>query len=93
MAGRRLLGAIIDGVGLEAGRRLFDEAAEKVANELDLPPEDPQAEKKAAAEAEKARKAAEKQAVQARKAAAKAAAQRDKQVDRELAALKKKLGR
>jgi len=93
MAGRRLLGAIIDGVGLEAGRKLFDEAAERVAKELDLPPEDPKAAKKAAAEAEKARKAAEQEVARAKKAAQKAAAQRDKQVERDLAALKKKLGR
>lgn len=101
----RLFGAIVDGVGLAAGRDLFEKAKQKLAEELgEEEPTDPAEaaalEKKraaAAAQAEKERLAqarkAEKERVAADKARRAEAVRKEKQVDAELAALKRKLGR
>jgi len=101
----RLLGAIVDGVGLSAGRDLYDKAKKKIAEELgEEEPADPalaaareKERARAAAKADKERLAEEKRLEKERLAADKArkaeAARREKQVDQELAALKKKLSR
>lgn len=94
----------MDGVGLAAGRDLYDKAKKAIAEELGLEPSDPKVaaelEKQraaAAAKDEKERAAAAKQAEKDRIAAEKArrveAVRREKVVDQELAALKRKLGK
>lgn len=87
---KRLIGSIVDGIGLAAGRDLYEKAKKRALEELSDEPPDPEAEKKRLEEAEKARAAEE---AARRKAEAKAEKRREKQVDRELAALKRKLGR
>ncbi len=78
----------MDGVGLSAGAALFREL--DADPEPDAAPEDPKVrEARLAREAKAAKAAAEKAA----KDAARARKARDREVDRELAALKKKLAR
>jgi hypothetical protein len=100
----RLFGAIVDGAGLSAGRDLYDKAKQKLAEELGEEPADPalaavvdKERARAAAKAEKERLAEEKRLDKERLAAERArlaeAARREKQVEQELVALKKKLGR
>ena len=88
---KRLADAIVHGFGFSAGKALFEEAAEKVeaATREPTPKEREAAEKEAKKRAlaeEKARAAAAKQAEKDRKKAA-------AEIDAELEALKKKVGR
>lgn len=102
---RRLFGALLDGVGLAAGRDLYEKAKERLAEELgDEEPTDPAEraalEKKRAAQAKLAEKErlaqarqAEKERLAEVKRAEKERRRREQEVDAELAALKRKLGR
>ncbi len=88
---KRLADAIVHGFGFHAGKALFDEAVEKVAAETREPTEKERAEaekeaKKRALAEEKARAAAAKQAEKDRKKA-------ETEIDAELLALKKKVGK
>ncbi|MBI2895670.1 MAG: hypothetical protein HYY06_19085 [Deltaproteobacteria bacterium] len=88
---KRLLGSIVDGIGLAAGRDLYEKAKKRALEELSDEPPDPEAEKARLEEerrAEKARAAAEEER---HRAEAKRAKKMEKQVDKELAALKRKL--
>ncbi len=79
---KRLLDSVIVGLGATAGKRLFEELEDRIAPPEETPEEKEKREKKERA----ARERAEKEA-------AKAKAQREADVDRELAALKKRLGK
>lgn len=88
---KRLMDSVVVGFGLSAGKKLFDEAVEDVENAL----REPTPEETAKAEAE-----ARKRAVAEEKARAKAAAEAEKarirqeaEIDDELAALKRKMGK
>ncbi len=84
---------MVDGVGLTAGHDLFREAR-KAVEDLDESPEQAAArEKKEAAEREKREAAARREDEARRKQEAKAAARREREVDDELRALKRKLGK
>lgn len=96
---KRLLGSIVDGFGLAAGKKLFDEAVDELVGD-----EDPAAAKKrlAAEIAQKKQKdrervAAEKQAAAEKKRQDKERAAAEKrhaaEIDAELALLKRKLGK
>jgi hypothetical protein len=89
---KRLLGAIVDGVGLSAGRDLYQKAKEAIAA-----PDAEVADPEAAARAEKERAAEERRAEKARVKAEKLrvaeTAAREKKIEQELAALKRKLGK
>jgi hypothetical protein len=98
----KLIGAIVDGVGLSAGRDLYEQAKKKIADELrEENPEEvalrEKEEARAAAAADEERVAEEKRRAKERAQAAKAAkaeaARKEKAIDRELAALKKQLGK
>lgn len=90
---KRLVDAVVHGFGARAGGALFDHALQKAAE-----PEPTEAERRAAEET--ARKAAEAEAKRLEREGERAAAARReaadksaKEVDRELAAMKKKLGK
>ena len=85
---KRLIGAIVQGIGWKAGEDIYEAVKKKVQEELARQPADktPKQLEKEARAAEKARQAAEKE----RAATAK---KREKTVESELAALKKKMGR
>jgi hypothetical protein len=96
---KRLFGSIVDGFGLAAGKKLFDEAVEELVGE-----EDPaQAKKRLAAEAAELKQKEKERAAAAKKAAADqkrkekelaaAAKKAAAEIDDELAALKRKLGK
>jgi hypothetical protein len=92
MDGMSLWKSIVQGVGLTIGAQAAREAMEKVEKALDLdepkPPKEPTPEEKAAlAKAEK--KAAAKRA----KERAAAEKKREREIDAELKALKKKVGK
>ncbi|MBL8608912.1 MAG: hypothetical protein JNL38_16420 [Myxococcales bacterium] len=88
MVVRRLLGAVVDGVGLTAGAALFRELDRDP--EPEGPPEDPRArDARLVREAKAAKAAAEKAAEEA----ARARKKRDREIEGELSALKKKLAR
>jgi hypothetical protein len=92
---KRLLGAIVDGFGLTAGKKLFDEAVDDLVGDEDpakaaeRAKREAETEKQRAAEAKRAAAEAKKRekdrAAEAKRAAA--------EIDRELAAMKKRIGR
>lgn len=92
MAVGKLLGAIIDGVGLSAGRDLYGRAKRAIEAEEPPPPtaEELAAQRKADERArEQARKAAEKAAREKQAADARTA----REIESELAALKKRVAK
>jgi hypothetical protein len=86
---KRLIGAIVDGFGLAAGKKLFDDAAAEITEEALDPREAAQRERERAAAA----KRAEKEAKQRAKEQAAAKKRSDAEIDAELAALKKRMGK
>lgn len=88
---KRIVDAVIHGFGFSAGKALFDEAVKEVEEATREPTEEErraaevEAKKRARAE-EKARAVAEKKAEAQRR-------KTEKEIDDELAALKKKLGK
>ncbi len=90
---KRLLDSVIAGLGATAGKRLFEELEDRIAPPEETPEEKEKREKKERAARERAEKEAAKAAKAEAAARAKAKAQREADVDRELAALKKRLGK
>lgn len=88
---KRLVDSVIHGFGFSAGSALFDETVKEVGEALREPT--PEEKKKAEAEARKRAIAAEKEMAKAAKEAEKARKQRDAEIDDELAALKRKMGK
>ena len=92
MVFKRLLGAVVDGFGHSIGRALFDEA--KATNDApEPPPQDPSSDAPTAKQAAEDAKASEAAARKAERERQKAAARTEKEIDLELAALKRKLGK
>jgi hypothetical protein len=92
---KRLIDSVVHGFGFSAGSALFDKAVEDAAKALREPT--PEETKKAEAEAHKRSLAEEKQRAKAAKEAAKEAEKAQKkqsaEIDAELAALKRKMGK
>jgi len=92
---KKITDAAIGGFGLAMGQAAFDRLKEELFGEDE--PEDPKVaeeqRKQVEAEAKRRAKEAEKAEKQAREEKNRAAARLEKEVDRDLAALKKKLGK
>ena len=88
---KRLLDSVVVGFGLSAGKKLFDETVEEVDKALREPT--PEEKEKAEAEARKRAAAEEKERARALKEAEKARKKQEAEIDDELAALKRKMGK
>lgn len=88
---KRLVDSVIHGFGFSAGSALFDETVKEVDKALREPT--PEELKKAEAEARKKALAEEKERARAAKEAEKARQRQEAEIDDELAALKRKLGK
>jgi hypothetical protein len=88
---KRLVDAVVFGFGASAGKALFDEAVEDVEKATREPT--PEEKKKAEAEARKRALAEEKERARAAEEAEKARKKAAAEIDDELAALKRKLGK
>ncbi len=88
---KRLMDSVVVGFGLSAGRKLFDEAVEDVGNAF----RDPTPEEKAKAEAEARKRAVEQEKLRAKelREAEEKRKRQDAEIDDELAALKRKVGK
>lgn len=88
---KRLIDAVVHGFGFSAGKALFDEAVEEVEKVTREPT--PEEKQKAEAEARKRALAEEKERARAAKEAEKARKKQAAEIDDELAALKRKIGK
>lgn len=88
---KRLVDSVVVGFGLSAGKKLFDEAVDDIDNALRDPT--PEEQEKAAAEARKRAIEEEKALARAAKEAEKTRQKQEAEIDDELAALKRKLGK
>lgn len=88
---KRLVDSVVVGFGLSAGKKLFDETVEEVGKALREPT--PEEQKKAEEETRKRAIAEEKERARAAKEAEKKRKKQEAEIDDELAALKRKLGK
>jgi hypothetical protein len=88
---KRLIDSVVHGFGFSAGKALFDETVEEVEKAMREPT--PEEQKKAEAEARKRAVAEEKERARAAKEAEKTRKKQEAEIDAELAALKRKMGK
>jgi phage shock protein A len=92
---KRLIDSVVNGFGFSAGSALFHKAVDKAVDDVNNAMREPTPEetKKAEAEARKRAIAEQKELAQAAKDAEKARKKEAAEVDAELAALKRKMGK